>query len=880
MQSFYRDNAESALKALGSGRGGLSEEEADNRINKFGRNALKQPKSGGILKLFFSQFKDVMTLLLVAAAVVSAVIAFFSGDRNDVTDTFIIIFIIFLNALVGCIQQYRADKAIENLKKLSATTIKVRRGGREKQINSELVTVGDVVLLEEGDVVPADCRVISCAALKCDESAMTGESVSVAKTADAIDGEVKHVSDKRNTLFSSTFVVSGSAEAVVCAVGMDTEIGKIAGMLEEEKPESTPLEKSLNMLGKAISLFVLGVTVIIFVAGLIAGTTGILKNFMTAVAVAVAAIPEGLPAVVTIIMAMGVTRMSKKHVVIRKLKSVETLGGCNFICTDKTGTLTENKMKVVEVWLSGEGEECRKKLAECMRVCNAVKGERGAYMGDPTEIALMNYTDLSGRIIQFERIAEAPFDSTRKMMTVAAEIGGVKENFVKGAPDVMIKYCTHILADGGVRTITEEDKRRIAAENASLSERALRVLGFACRAYDGSLAEEHLTFIGLCGMEDPIKKGVKEAVAQCRSAGIHTVMITGDHAATAFAVAKRLGIARDMSEVISGGELDALSPAKRREAIERCRVFARVTPKHKNMIVKALKSGGNVVAMTGDGINDAPSIKSADIGIAMGISGTEVTKSASDMVITDDNFATIVSAVAEGRRIFSNIKKTIRFFIATNLAEVLAILIAAIAFAGKSFLLSTQLLWLNLITDSLPVLALGTERGEKNIMNRPPERAEASMFSKKSVFTVGFFGGYITLAIVAAFALSLALWDNAVATTVTFLALSFAELFHAFNVRTEEGFALGKGFASNKILLLTVALGIALNVILCVVPFFAEAFGLVALNGVQWLIVAGVSLSVIPVGDLYKLLFRKKLRRAGGVRREAGFARGKRAAAK
>ena len=856
MDNYCFTDIGQTIKSLNTSVDGLSAEEAEKRLKTYGRNELEKTKKAGIVKLFFSQFKDFMTLLLIVAAAVSAVIAFLSGDKNDLTDTFIIITIIFLNAVVGTVQQFRADKAIENLKKLSACSVKVRRDGKEITVDSPSLTVGDIVLFEEGDVVPADCRIIECNNLKCDESALTGESTGVEKDSSAIRGNKVVLGEMKNVLFNSTYVVRGNASAVVTAVGMSTEMGKIASMLEDTKATVTPLENSLNKLGKIISAFVLAVTAVIFFIGLFVRGDGILKNFMTSVAIAVAAIPEGLPAVVTIIMAMGVRNMSRKNVVIRKLKSVETLGGCSVICSDKTGTLTENKMRVTEVCISDAGKN---RLLQCMTACTNVKGERGKYIGDPTEVALVTYADECGFDRTYERLAEQPFTSERKMMSVAVSADGQDITFVKGAPDVLLKRCSFILTDGGVRAITKDDKLSITEDNNRMSDDALRVLGFAYRQYDGSIKEDGLTFIGLCGMIDGIKKGVAEAVRECRAAGVSTVMITGDHVRTAFAIARRLDITDNIEEVISGEQLDALSGKEREKAIVRCKVFARVSPKHKNMIVKALKKRGKVTAMTGDGINDAPSIKKADIGIAMG-SGTDVTKNASDMVIADDNFTTIVAAVREGRRISSNIRKTIQFFLSTNLAEVLAILIASLVFFKNDFLLSTQLLWLNLITDSFPVLALGMEKEDADIMKNPPVRAEKSLFSKRSVSSIAFFGLYITALTVGVYAVALNLCGNEVATALTFLTISFAELFHAFNIRSESQSLFKCGIFSNKILLATVFAGIVINVLLAVTPL-AGAFGLVHLGWQHWLIALGLAVSVIPIGEIYKLVLRLVTRR-------------------
>lgn len=861
MQNFCFTEVGQTLKSLDTCRDGLTQEEAEKRVKTYGENALEKGKKAGIIKLFLSQFKDVMTILLIAAAAVSAVIAFISKDRNDLTDTFIILAIILLNSVVGTVQQFRADKAIEKLKKLSACKVKVRRGGEVTTLDSSALTVGDIVLLEEGDVVPADCRIIECNNLKCDESALTGESIGVEKDAAALKEGKIALGAMKNTLFNSTYVVRGNATAVVTAVGMDTEMGKIAKMLQNTKAAGTPLEKTLNKLGKIISALVLAVTALIFILNLCVRSDGLLKNFMTSVAIAVAAIPEGLPAVVTIIMAMGVQKMSKKKVVIRKLKSVETLGGCSVICSDKTGTLTQNKMRVVNIWGSftdlarAENVGAKGRMLQCMTACTSVKGEKGAYIGDPTEIALKEYADGCGYYSQFEKLAEIPFSSERKMMTVAASFGGERLSFTKGAPDILIGRCTSVLTSNGLRELTAEDKRKILAKNDGMSDDALRVLGFAFRKYDGKAKEEELTFIGLCGMTDGLKESVKEAVAECKAAGVATVMITGDHVRTAFSIAKKLGIANDMSEVVSGEELDGMNPRERNEAISRCRVFARVSPKHKNMIVKVLQKRGQVTAMTGDGINDAPALKTADIGIAMGRSGTDVTKNVSDMVIADDNFTTIVAAVREGRRISANIRKTIQFFLSTNLAEVLAILVASLVFFRHDFMLSTQLLWLNLITDSFPVLALGMEKEDADIMKRAPVKAEKSLFSKISVGSIAFYGLYMTAVTVGVYAVALRLCGNEVATAMTFLTISFLELFQAFNIRSERQSLFKCGIFTNKILLVTVAAGIVVNVLLAISPL-ASAFGLCAMTWQRWLIVLALAFSVIPVGELYKLCIR------------------------
>ncbi|MGN1103519.1 MAG: cation-translocating P-type ATPase [Candidatus Coproplasma sp.] len=855
MLKFTDCDVKSVYTRLGTSECGLSEREAAQRAERLGLNVIKEEKKRGIAGLFFSQFGDLMTILLIAAALISASIAFISGNLSDLADTAIICVIILLNAVVGTIQTYRADKAIEELKKLNGSFAKVRRGGVVKQIDSTRVVVGDVVLLEEGDVVPADMRITKAYSLRCVEAALTGESAPVDKCDGAILKNKVDYHDAKNIAFSSTFVVGGRAEGVVIATGADTEIGTIAAMLGELKKSASPLERSLNKLGKIISAFVIVVATIVFCVGVFALHGGILDNFMTAVAIAVAAVPEGLPAVVSVITAMGVQRLSKENVIIRKMKCVETLGGCSTICTDKTGTITCNQMKVVEVistdnFHSSKHSAGCNALYECMAACNSVKGKRGAYMGDPTEIALKIYADEVGFEPNYTLVGEIPFSSDRKLMSVKIKAKEGERVYTKGAPEILLARCAYILTGGEVKPLSEDDRLKFLAECEKLSSRSLRVLAFATR-HDGVLEESDLILLGACGMEDGLKDGVTMAVEECARAGITTVMITGDSAKTAFAIAKKAGICQAESQVFTGEQLDSMTKPQLKEAIKNGRVFARVTPRHKNVIVRVLKSGGETVAMTGDGVNDAPGLKSADIGIVMG-SGTSVAKSVGDMIICDDNFTTIVSAVKEGRRISSNVKKTIQFFLSTNLAEVLSILIVTFAFMGCGFLPSTQLLWLNLITDSFPVLALGVERGSGDDMSTPPIRAEKALFSRESVCFMLLSSAYITGVTVAVYAFALNLYGAQAATTAAFITISFAELFHAFNVRSGRQSAFC-GLFSNKVLLLTVLAGVVANVILCLTPI-ASAFKIACIPLKLWLICTASSLSVIAFGEVYKLI--------------------------
>ena len=876
MLKFADTPKERVLQVLKTDEQGLSEEEAAERREKFGKNELNEKKRKSVIGLFFSQFGDVMTILLIGAACISAVIAFLSGDKSDLADTGIIVGIILLNAVVGTVQQYRADKAIEGLKKLNSTLAKVRRDGEVREIDATELTVGDIVLLEEGDVVPADMRVLTATELKCDESSLTGESNGVTKRDTLIVGKPATYANASNLLFSSSFVVGGSGEGVVTAVGKATEIGGIAEMLEDVKKGRTPLERSLNKLGKIISAFVMVVAAVVFCVGFFARGTGLLKNFMTAVAVAVAAIPEGLPAVVSVIMAMGVQRMSRQNVVIRKMKCVETLGGCTVICTDKTGTLTQNKLKVVRAYSPQKGRSlgdstgANSKMLTCMSVCTRVKRTENGLIGDPTEVALKNYAEQEGWAEEFTQTGEIPFSSDRKMMSVRAQVAGRCGVFTKGAEEVVLKKCTKIFDGIVVRAITDGDVKEIERLALEMSKDALRVLVFAGK--DGEeLTEDGLTFYGLCGMIDALKEGVPEAVEQCRQAGIATVMITGDSAETALAIAKRAGITDREDEVFTGEQLDGMTKPQLKEAVKRGRVFARVSPKHKNIIVKIKQAQGEVVAMTGDGVNDAPSVKSADIGIVMGKNGTEVTKSVADMVIADDNFTTIVGAVREGRRISSNVKKTIQFFLSTNLAEVLAIMLVTFIFVGCDFLPSTQLLWINLITDSFPVLALGVERGSGDDMKHAPCRAEKSLFSAPSLLSVAVSSAYITGVTVFAYAFTLSRYGNAEATTVAFLTLSMLELFQAFNVRSGNRSAFD-GILSNKVLLVTVLLGVGVNIALCLTPL-AGAFRITQLPANLWGMVFGAALSVIPFMECYKLIAHLIRGRKGRDKSPAGSVR-------
>lgn len=846
---FYRVSTEKTLQEVNSSLSGLSEKQAAERKSLYGANELKEKKKRNLFLQFLSQFKDFMTILLMISALLSAVISFITKDKNEIVDTLILVFIVLLNNVVSFLQQYRADNAIEKMKKLSSCNSKVLRDKKVVLCNSVDLVPGDIVYFEEGDKITADCRILTAKNLKVNESALTGESAQVEKSEGILSKELP-VAERKNMLFSSTFVTKGNATAVVTATGMQTEMGKIAHLVSTATVQPTPMEQALDKIGKVISYLVVGIACFIFVFGLFFRDIGILNNFTSSVAIAVAAIPEGLPAVVTILMALGVQRLSAERSIVRKLQAVETLGCCQVLCSDKTGTLTQNKMQVQEVCFYGNDAE----ILSIMRTCNSIKNEE---TGDETELALLRYQKGRGREEAYRKIDEIPFDSERKMMSVAVTGGGRSEIFCKGSVEVLLKKSAYFCENGKVTPMTETIRQKILSESSEMAKRALRVLGFAKRDYEGKMQEESLVFCGFCGLMDPPKESAYTAVNEAKRAGIVLIMITGDQKDTALAIARRLHIASTEDKVMTGEELDSLKGVALQNKIMRSRVFARVNPKHKGLIVETFQRSGLVVAMTGDGVNDAPALKKADIGVAMG-SGTDVAKNVSDIVVTDDDLSTIVAAVREGRRIFANIKKTVAFYLATNLGEVLSILFVTLFMPQALFLTSTQLLWINLITDSFPVLALGAEKAEKDIMERSPERAEKTIFQPSFLLPVLIFGLLQAVMTVAVFAFSLSRWGNDEARTIAMLSMSFSELFYAFHVRTERSSIFGKKFFENKLLLVTVFLAGALSVILCRIPFLASVFGLTPLSFPTIALLVALSLLLVPLGELYKWGLRKK----------------------
>lgn len=876
---YYLKNSEETLVSVGSDLNGLSAKEAEKRLTENGKNKLAEAEKDSLLKRFLSQLADPMIIVLIAAAVISGVTSFYAGE--NFADVIIIMAVVIINAVLGMYQESKAEKAIEALQEMSAATSRVLRDGHTLIVKSEDLVVGDIVLLEAGDAVPADARIIENASMKVEEAALTGESVPVSKHADALSlGDAKDIplGDRKNMVYMGSTVVYGRGKAVVCATGMDTEMGKIADALAQAKDGKTPLQIKLAQLSKFLTVLVLAICVVIFAVSLLRADVVdggvVLSTFMIAVSLAVAAIPEGLAAVVTIVLSIGVTNMSKRNAIIRKLTAVETLGCAQIICSDKTGTLTQNKMTVVEYFC---GKSDRSILAKAMALCCDAKIEEGSdtAIGEPTECALVNYAysiGLKKSELEKElpRTAEVPFDSSRKMMTTLHED---KENgnivqFTKGAPDEVLKKCTMIMTDNGMRQITEEDKTEIAKANKAMADKALRVLMAATAVHkempqditpEG--VEHDLCFIGLEGMIDPVRPEVKDAIAECNRAGIRPVMITGDHIDTASAIGRELGILGEDRYAITGAMLNDMSDEEFEEQISNISVYARVQPEHKVRIVNMWRKKGYVTAMTGDGVNDAPSIKSADIGVGMGITGTDVTKNVADMVLADDNFATIVGAVEEGRRIYDNIRKAIQFLLASNMSEVLSIFAATML--GFVILQPVHLLWINLITDAFPALALGMERSEDDIMDRKPRKTSDGVFAGGMGIDMFYQGVVLTALTLAAYFIGhyieAGVWEITTSpdgTTMAFLTLSMAEIFHSFNMRSQRGSLFSMKYMNKALIWSSIASLIATTVVIYV-PFLAAAFEFEHISVMEYAIALGLAFLIIPIVEIIKFVQRK-----------------------
>lgn len=877
---YYLESSSEVFGEVKSTENGLTSEQARRRSAETGKNKLAEGKKTPLILRFLSQFADPMIIILIAAAVISAITSVL--QKEFPSDVIIIMFVVIINAILGVYQESKAEKAIEALQKMAAATTKVLRDGKVCEIPSEDLTVGDVVLLEAGDAVPADGRIFESASLKIEESALTGESVPVNKFIKAIGLEGQKdvpLGDRKNMMYMGSTVVYGRGKAVITSIGMDTEMGKIAGALSSAKDEQTPLQKKLGQLSKILSFIVLGICVFMFafdiVRALVTGTEMnldfLLGSFMLAVSLAVAAIPEGLAAVVTVVLSIGVTNMSKKNAIIRKLTAVETLGCAQIICSDKTGTLTQNKMTVVEHYCDNE-----KMLAEGMALCTDVNlDDDGNLVGEPTEMALVAYSMSLGMnknelLKGAPRVGEAPFDSNRKMMSTIHKTADGILQFTKGAPDEILKHCTRIFKNGEVSPLTDADRDAVLKKNKEFADRALRVLAcgykqLSCVPEDQSPdnIENELVFCGLVGMIDPVRPEVKAAIEECRGAGIRPIMITGDHKDTAVAIALELGIIKDKSEAITGAELDDISDEDFKEKVTQYSVYARVQPEHKVRIVNAWKSRGMITAMTGDGVNDAPSIKSADIGVGMGITGTDVTKNVADMVLADDNFATIVSAVEEGRRIYDNIRKSIQFLLSSNLSEVMAIFTANLL--GFTILKPVHLLWINLVTDCFPALALSMEKGEKDLMKRPPRKSSDGIFAGGVGFDVVYQGLFVTLLTLAAYFIGhfmeagrWELTESADGMTMAFLTMSMCEIFHSFNMRSQHGSTVSMLLhgSFNKYIFGSTVLSLITTALVIEVPFLADAFDFTTIDAREFFTALGLAFLIIPLVEIVKAIER------------------------
>lgn len=863
----YLLSTEEVLKNTNSNKeNGLTNEEALKRFNENGPNKLKEAKKDSLIKRFFKQLADPMIIILICAAAISAFTSVY--EKEAPTDVIIILAVVLINAVLGVFQEAKAEKAIEALQAMTAAKSKVIRDGKLQHIKSEDLVKGDIIILEAGDDIPADARILESASLKVEEAALTGESVPVEKHSEVLQGEVS-LGDRKNMVYMGSSCVYGRAVCVVTQTGMETEMGKIASALQQAEDGQTPLQIKLAQLSKVLSFLVLGISVAVFVINLLRLDFSqgevfkeIMNTFMVAVSLAVAAIPEGLAAVVTIVLSIGVTNMSKRNAVIRKLTAVETLGCAQVICSDKTGTLTQNKMTVVNS--SSEDETL---LQTILMMCNdASLDENNIAQGEPTEAALVNYAFKSGLDKRqfdgkYPRVCEAPFDSMRKMMSTVHNVEGKIIQYTKGAPDELLRKCNRILTKDGVKEITENNRTAITIKNKQFADSALRVLAGAYKEYDvnpdtsdASVLETNLIFVGLVGMIDPVRPEVKPAIKLCEQAGITPVMITGDHKDTAVAIAKELGIIKDASEALTGRELDNISEEELLEDINKYHVYARVQPEHKVRIVSAWRNKGCITAMTGDGVNDAPSIKKADIGVGMGITGTDVTKNVADMVLADDNFASIVSAVEEGRRIYDNIRKAMQFLLSANLAEVLTIFTATLI--GFEVLGPVHLLWINLVTDTFPAVALGMEKAEDNVMHRAPRNAKEGVFAGGLGFDVVLQGIIISIITLLAYFVGEYIDDAAHGMTMAFVALSMVEIFHAFNMRSRRASVFSLK-SHNKTLWLSMLLALGLTVLVLFVPFISDLFGFTQVTFIEFIISMAIAFTIIPIMEIIKFIQRK-----------------------
>lgn len=873
MKNAYELSRSEVLETLKTSKNGLSNDEAKIRLEKEGLNQPKEVKKKNAFLKFLAQFKDIMIIILIVAAVISIAVAIKENQTSELVDGFIILGIVLINAIIGFLQENKAENALEKLKSLTKPEAKVLRDGELVKISSSFLVKGDVVILEAGDIVPADLRILESANLNCDESSLTGESNPVSKSAEYKCSSSAALADRKNMLYSGNIITNGRAVAVVVATGADTEIGKIANMLATTEKEVTPLQKNIATVGKIITIIVLCVAVITFVCEIVLRPEEpIIEAFLIAVALAVAAIPESLPAVITIIMSMGVTKLAKKKAIVKHLHAVETLGCCEVICSDKTGTLTQNLMTVQALYYDNKLTEAVNdatsttflQMLKCMTLCNDSIQNKATFMGDPTETALCYFSQKCGfskkeAEKKFERLDEISFDSNRKLMSTLNRTDDGEFVFTKGAVDNILRICDKIQINDKIFPLTDEIISQISIANNQMADKALRVLGFAYKKNSGEkqVWEEGLIFLGMVGMIDPPRQEVKNAVIKCNKAEMRAVMITGDHKNTAFAIAKEIGIAKSIDEVMLGVELDKLSDEEFIERLKTTSVFARVSPENKVRIVQAFKKLGKVVAMTGDGVNDAPSLKTASIGVGMGITGTDVTKEVADIIVTDDNFATIVLAVEEGRKIYKNIQKTIKFLFSANLAEVLSIFIATLAFPQFIFLLPVQILFVNLITDSLPAIAMGFEPAEKDLMNEKPRDSKKTLFSDGVGISIIINGFFQALLILTSYTLGLKIFnDDKIASTMAFFTLNFVQLFYIFSIRI-EGFLFVNNPFKNIWQIGAFGMGVLFLMLIAFTPL-RSIISLVSLNYSCWLIILGLSLLILPLSEFLKLIIKKR----------------------
>ncbi len=884
--AIFNQPLSSILNDLSTSKNGLPSSSVQNSREKHGENRLLKQKKVSLLARFFTQFKNLMVIVLLVSAVISLIIALAKHEYSDLFEGFLIFIIVILNAIIGVVQEKRADDAIALLSKQTQPFSRVYRDGKLQNIPAEEVVVGDIVQLKAGDIVPADIRLISCNNLKCDESTLTGESQGVFKNADAVLPDGTPLAEQETMCFAGTVCTFGNAKGVVVRVGQSTEMGKIAGLLSSNVKEKTPLEKTIDKIGKIITIGVLLITAVVFVIELIfSREMSFMDSFLVAVALAVAAIPESLPAVITIVMALGVERLAKQRAIVKTLSSVETLGCCNVICTDKTGTLTQNKMTVKHMYFDQSvtanfsiSSPTLQEMFRAMTLCNnAEETQNGEFIGEATETSMLAVAKANNSAYSTDkacpRLYEIPFDSTRKIMSTLNRTESGNVLYSKGAYDYLISRCNRIYLNGQILPLDPAKKQDIEQAIIKMARQAERVLAVTMKlshtAVYSSETEDELVFLGLVGIVDPPRAEAKQSIAACKKAGLRPVMITGDHPETAFAIAYELGIAKKRAEVMTGAEIDKLSVGQLAKVIDGYHVFARVSPEHKVKIVSAYKKSGKVVAMTGDGVNDAPSIAKADIGVCMGKTGTDVTKSVADLVITDDNYSTIILAIRQGRTIYSNIQKILLFLMSTNAVEVLGIFVATIVMRNNIFLLPSQILFINLVTDSFPAFALGLEKPEKGVMERPPREKNSSIFAGRVGTSILYESFVQTLLVLVVFVVGVHTWGNEVASTMVFLIICLMQIIHAINCKTEGSIFKINIFNNPSFNLSFIGL-FALIMVVAFVPILQTAFGIVPLNALQWLIVALASISIIPLVEACKLgltIYEKLAKKRGEERK-------------